>query len=109
MSVLHFYRRIIRLPSERVAIGRNTYLIGGHKSLEDTVEFGRTHVALIFSIVLHDLVECRICMIDVVYEVLDLAARLAHESPHLLAVAVGLLRVGEVVGKFLLDLLQAVT
>ena len=48
-------------------------------------------------------------MIDVVYEVLDLAARLAHESPHLLAVAVGLLRVGEVVGKFLLDLLQAVT
>ena len=84
-----------------------TYFVRGNERLEDTVEFGRAHVPVVFSIVPQDFVKRRVRVVDIVVEVFELRCSLAEERPHLLAVPVVLLDIREVVRELLPDPLQA--
>ena len=83
-----------------------TYFVRGNKRLEDTVEFGRVHVLLVFTIILDHLGESRISMVHVINQVFKLRSRPADKGPHLLAILVVELHIGKVLCEFLADGLQ---
>ena len=74
-----------------------TYLVGRDKGLEDTIELRRAHVTLVFTVVLDYLVEGSVRMVHVIHQVFNLTTSLSHKVPHLFAIAVALLWVGEIV------------
>ena len=83
-----------------------TDLVGSDKRLEDTVEFGRVHVLLVFTLILDHLGESRISMVHVINQVFKLRSRPADKGPHLLAILVVELHIGKVLCEFLADGLQ---